>query len=145
MAGFIKKKMTSTLSKLESNKKSNPGLSDELDKKISALKERIKIFEDPRATQSLALAKMIPVLDVLEERLDRAEFVCGDSYSLADSLYTCTLARLAMVGLAEELLRTRPRLGKWWAAMQARPSFKKASFVSFGLGEVMMKRMCAIL
>merc|ERR1712241_1346198 len=105
MAGIIKKKMTSGLTKLENDKKSYPGLSDELDKKISALKKRMTIFEDPQGIQSRALAKMLPVLDVLEERLDRAEFVCGDSYSLADSLYTCTLARLSMVGLLEDLLR----------------------------------------
>ena len=97
MAGIIKKKMTSALAKLENDKKSYPGLSDELDKKISALKKRMAIFEDPRGTQSRALAKMLPVLDVLEERLGRTEFVCGDSYSLADSLYTCTLARYNVV------------------------------------------------
>ena len=145
MATFINKKMNGSLAKLEKSKITNPELSSELDQKITALKARMMIFQDPQKTQSAALAKMVPVLDRLEERLGRSQFVCGESYSLADSLYTCTLARLAMLGLAEELLRTRPRLGKWWAAMQARPSFKKASFVSFGLGEVMMKRMCVIL
>ena len=93
MASFINRKMNSELAKMENDKESNPRLSEELEKKISALKERKRIFEDPRGTQSRALAKMIPVLDVLEERLKRTEFVCGDSYSLADSLYTCTLAR----------------------------------------------------
>ena len=51
MAGFIKKKMTSALTKLENDKKSYPGLSDELDKKISALKKRMTIFEDPQGIQ----------------------------------------------------------------------------------------------
>ena len=93
MAKFISNKMTGSLAKLEKAKIKQPELSSELDKKIAALKKRMEIFQNPQKTQAAALAKMIPVLDVLEERLDRAEFVCGDSYSLADSLYTCTLAR----------------------------------------------------
>ena len=145
MATFVNKKMNGSLDKLEKSKITNPELSSELEKKIVALKKRMLIFQDPQKTQSDALAKMMPVLDRLEERLGRSQFVCGESYSLADSLYTCTLARLAMVGLAEDLLRERPRLGKWWAAMQARQSFKKAGIVSFGLGQVIMKRMCVIL
>merc|ERR1712066_496511 len=104
--------------------------------KIKALRQRMEIFQDPLKTQGEALAKMRPVLDQLEERLTRTEFVCGDLYSLADCLYTCTLARLSMVGLLEDLLKDRPRLAKWWTQMEARPSFKTSGIVSFGLGSV---------
>jgi len=145
MATIINKKMSGGLAKLEKSKIANPDLSSELDKKIAALKERMKIFQDPQKTQDEALAKMMTVLDRLEERLGRAQFVCGETYSLADCLYTCTLARLAMVGLLDNLLTQRPRLARWWAAVQVRQSFKKAGIVSFGLGQVLIKRMCVIL
>ena len=130
---------------MEKSKIAKPELSSELEQKIAAVKERMKIFQDPQKTQGEALAKMLPVLDRLEERLGRGQFVCGETYSLADCLYTCTLARLAMLGLLDSLLTERPRLAKWWAAMQARQSFKNAGIVSFGLGQVIMKRMCVIL
>ena len=94
---IINKKMSGGLAKLEKSKIAKPELSSEFDQKIADLKERMKIFQDPQKTQGEALAKMTPVLDRLEERLGRAKFVCGESYSLADSLYTCTLARLSMV------------------------------------------------
>ena len=145
MASIINKKMSGGLAKLEKSKIAKPELSSEFEKKIAGLKERMKIFQDPQKTQGEALAKMLPVLDRLEERLVRAQFVCGETYSLADCLYTCTLARLSMVGLLDNLLTERPRLAKWWVAMQARQSFKNAGIVSFGLGQVIIKRMCVIL
>ena len=77
MTTIINKKMSGGLAKLEESKIANPDLSSELDKKIAALKERMKIFQDPQKTQDEALAKMMPVLDRLEERLGRAQFVCG--------------------------------------------------------------------
>ena len=50
-----------------------------------------------------------------------------------------------MVGLLEDLLKERPRLAVWWTKVQARESFKNAGIISFGLGSVIMKRMCTIL
>ena len=94
MAKFISKKLNGTIAKLEKDKVAKPELSSELEKKLEGLKARLEIFQDPQKTQGAALAKMTPVLDKLEERLGRAQFVCGETYSLADCLYTCTLARL---------------------------------------------------
>ena len=146
MVSIINKKMSGGLAKLEKSKIAKPELSSEFDQKIASLKERMKIFQDPEKTQGEALAKMLPVLDRLEERLGRGQFVCGETYSLADCLYTCTLARLAMLGLLDNLLTERPKLAKWWTAMQARQSFKNAGIgIPFGLGQVMIKRMCVIL
>merc|ERR1711874_966945 len=109
--------MSGGLAKLEKSKIAKPELSSEFDQKIASLKER----------------------------LGRGQFVCGETYSLADCLYTCTLARLAMLGLLDNLLTERPKLAKWWTAMQARQSFKSAGIVSFGLGQVIIKKMCVIL
>ena len=97
MAKFINKKLNGSIAKLEKDKVAKPELSSELEKKLEGLKARLAIFQDPQKTQGAALAKMTPVLDKLEERLGRAQFVCGETYSLADCLYTCTLARLSMV------------------------------------------------
>ena len=97
MAKIINRKLNGIIAKLEKDKVAKPELSSELEKKLEGLKARLEIFQEPLKTQAAALAKMTPVLDRLEERLGRAQFVCGESYSLADSLYTCTLARLSMV------------------------------------------------
>ena len=50
-----------------------------------------------------------------------------------------------MIGLLEDLLKERPRLAVWWTKVQERESFKKIRIVSFGLGDVMMKRICTVL
>ena len=62
-------------------------------------------------------------LDDLNARAP-AGFLIGDAYSLADLVWTVTVARLKMIGL--EPLVGRPALAAWYARVQARPSFEEA-------------------
>ena len=78
MTTIINKKMSGGLAKLEESKIANPDLSSELDKKIAALKERMRIFRDPQKTQDEALAKMMTVLD----RRDISSILIGKNPSI---------------------------------------------------------------
>ena len=47
------------------------------------------------------------MLDHLEEKLKEGDFLCGGSYTLADAVFTCLLARLGMIKLLEQELKSR--------------------------------------
>ena len=73
------------------------------------------------------------------------QWVAGAGYTLADSIYTCTLARLSLLGLLQYELSSRPRLAAWWQAVQLRPATAEARLVtSMGVAEL-AKRLCTIL
>ena len=93
MARYVRSQKNGSLEKFEEMKRKNPELTSEYEKKILAVRKGIEILQDPLKTRSETLDRMISVLDRLEERLTSTEFVCGSSYSLADCLFTCTLAR----------------------------------------------------
>ena len=65
----------------------------------------------------------------------------GNQYTLADAIFTCTLARLNFIGLLDDELKNRPKLTNWWTKVQARPSFKNAGIVSspFSIGTFIKK------
>ena len=46
-------------------------------------------------------------LDTIEEKIEDGYFICGKNYTMADSLFTCILARLSMVGILDAELKTR--------------------------------------
>ena len=94
-------------------------MSSELDKKLHSVKIRLEALQDPEKVQRDSLGKILPVLDRLEVRLGNTEYVCGLEYSLADTVFTCTLARLSMLGLLEDVLATRPRLSQGFNSQQS--------------------------
>ena len=52
---------------------------------------------------------MNSVLDKLERKLEECggPFLCGGEYTLADCLFTCVLARLGMISMLEDTLKSR--------------------------------------
>ena len=60
----------------------------------------------------------------LNRLLDENRWITGDTYSLADAVWTVTVARLKMLGFSP--LENRPALDRWYAEVKARPSFKEA-------------------
>ena len=90
---YVRSQKNGSLQKFEKMKEKNPEFSSEYEKKILALREGIEMLQNPQKTHRETMDKMISVLDRLEERLTRTEFVCGSSYSMADCVFTCTLAR----------------------------------------------------
>ena len=88
------------------------------------------------------------VLDLLERKLNEhgSEFLCGANYTMADCMYTCMMARLNLVNLLEDQLKTKPKLALWWNRVQARPSFKAAGLFKEPFSYSMaVKKMCTIL
>ena len=63
-------------------------------------------------------------LDTLDATLDGRAFVVGDSYTLADVIWTVTVARKIMMG--DDPFAHRPHLRAWFDRMRARPSFDRA-------------------
>ncbi|MEM8988262.1 MAG: glutathione S-transferase family protein [Pseudomonadota bacterium] len=75
------------------------------------------------------------MLDTLEERLQRSEFLCGDAYTLADTCWTTSLLRLESYhgrgvrrwfGEGE-----RPYLEAYAERLKRRPSFREAYVAYF--------------
>lgn len=72
-------------------------------------------------------AKIKPILDRLEEQLSQTPWLCGDTYSLADTVWTVVLKRLNE--LKYDLLwenNTRPALKLYFACLKSRSSFNTA-------------------
>ncbi len=64
-------------------------------------------------------------LDEMNALLDGQPWLAGDSYSLADTVWTVGVARFMMLKL--DPLEGRPALGDWYERVKARPSFKAAN------------------
>lgn len=71
----------------------------------------------------------------IEAQLAESAFLVGDHYSLADLAWTCILARLKMLGLADSSWGPvrRPSLAAYYDRLRSRPSFRKAESSRGGL------------
>ena len=65
------------------------------------------------------------LLDELEEVLADRRWIAGETYSLADLVWTVTVARLMMIG-GESPLEGRPALTRWFKVVRQRPSYDGA-------------------
>lgn len=74
----------------------------------------------------IALQKMQSMCAAVEADLAGGPWLMGETYSLADTLLTAYVYRVACLGL-EGLWESRfPRFTDWWARIQARPSLAQA-------------------
>ena len=78
--------------------------------------------------------------------MKEGDFLCGGSCTLADAVFTCLLARLGMIKMLEQELRSRQMLASWWVRMASRPSFEKAGVISSPITlRMIVKKFCSIL
>jgi len=106
----------------------NPDLAALYRARAEVFAKRLRIF-DPAAAVQLADRRRAQAIDIL----DRMERTLGDgrailtppAYGVADAVLTVFLGRIEFIGLGAEL-SGRPALGRYWRAMQARPSFAAA-------------------
>ncbi len=75
-------------------------------------------------------------LDRLDEQLTQTRFCTGDTYTLADVVWTVTVARQQLLG--SDPFPNRPALQAWFARMQGRPSYKQADVWTRFKPEVML-------
>ena len=95
MAAIGPRKLKSAITRLEKMKADHPDLADVIQGKIEQKEEQRELFSNPQKAKESAYVKVTAVLDHLEEKLKEGDFLCGPSYTLADALFTCLLARFS--------------------------------------------------
>jgi glutathione S-transferase len=63
-------------------------------------------------------------LQKMEDTLAHQPWLAGDTYSLADIAMVPYVNRLAMLGMSEMWVGSRPRLGEWFERVKSRASFQ---------------------
>jgi len=89
--------------------------------------EQLELFAatvGDRALLDQIFIEVEDLLDEFEERLGEHEWLVGDSYTLADLVWTVTLARLDHIGFGRSLSeRRRPRVADWYRRLRERSSW----------------------
>ena len=73
-----------------------------------------------------AIERFVKLLDDMETVLSQTEWLVGDDYSLADCDLTPYLVRLKRLGLFALIEDRFPNVVRWFAVIEARPSFAPA-------------------
>jgi glutathione S-transferase len=85
--------------------------------------------EEERAT---ARAKLVQLLDKMEEALAPSGWLVGKAYSIADIAAVPFVKRIDEEIAPEQVSEKRhPRVSDWWARIQARPAFARANLGPF--------------
>jgi tetrachloro-p-hydroquinone reductive dehalogenase len=89
----------------------------------------LSLSQDYRDEGRVAAVKqgVLNALDRLEARLKDHDYLAGRSYSLADVVFTVSLARLEMLNLLTTLDdKKRENVDRYYQRLKQRPSFEKA-------------------
>ena len=79
-----------------------------------------------------ARAKLVTLLDKMEDALKRSGWLVGKSYSIADIAAAPFVKRIDEEIAPDEMTSQRHlRVGDWWIRLQARPAFARANFGPF--------------
>ena len=85
--------------------------------------------EEERAA---ARAKLVAMLDKMEETLRQTQWLAGNAYSIADIAVVPFIKRIDEEIAPDEMTPQRhPKVAAWWAAIQARPAFAQARIGPF--------------
>jgi ganglioside-induced differentiation-associated protein 1 len=125
---MIPKRLEATRRRLLAHAAKNPDLASVYEARAAAFAQRVATFE-PDAVVKLSerrRAEAVGFMDRLEQTLcDGRAVLVPPAYGVADVVWTVFLGRMEFAGLGAEIPR-RPSLARYWAAMQARPSFAAA-------------------
>jgi glutathione S-transferase len=79
-----------------------------------------------------ARAKLVQMLDRMEDMLRGGAWLLGDRYTIADIAVVPFIKRIDEEIAPDEVTEARhPRVFAWWTAVQARPAFTVAKIGSF--------------
>jgi glutathione S-transferase len=79
-----------------------------------------------------ARAKLVLLLDKMEDALDPSGWLVGKAYSIADIAAVPFVKRIDEEIAPDEIgAKKHPRVSDWWTEIQARPAFARANFGSF--------------
>jgi glutathione S-transferase len=85
--------------------------------------------EDERAA---ARAKLVAILDKMEETMRQTQWLAGNAYSIADIAVVPFAKRIDEEIAPDEMTKQRhPKVAAWWAAIQARPAYAQARIGPF--------------
>jgi len=85
--------------------------------------------EEERAA---AGAKLVAILDRMEEMMRQTRWLAGNAYSIADIAVVPFVKRIDEEIAPDEMREQRhPKVAAWWAAIQARPAFAQARIGPF--------------
>jgi len=85
--------------------------------------------EEERAA---ARAKLVAILDRMEETMRQTRWLAGNAYSIADIAVVPFVKRIDEEIAPDEMTKQRhPKVAAWWAAIQARPAFAQARIGPF--------------
>lgn len=108
---------------LVQRREANPQLVAVYDAKIADIDSFVADTVDAKEVQRVR-QHCADAFDSLEVRLGAASFIVGDAYTMADLMWTVTVARHKLLG--SDPLVNRPALAKWYGRMKDRPSFRQA-------------------
>jgi glutathione S-transferase len=136
---MIPKRLESARRQLLAHAARNPDLAPVYQARAAVFAHRISAFK-PDAVVRLAeqrRAEALGFMDRLEQTLgDGRTVLVPPGYGVADVVWTVFLGRMEFAGLGAEIPR-RPALARYWAAMQARPSFAAADiWTKFSVGRL---------
>jgi len=79
-----------------------------------------------------ARAKLVGLLDKMEEALKASGWLVGKTYSIADIAAAPFVKRIdEEIAPDEVTAKKHPRVTEWWTKLQARPAFVRANFGPF--------------
>jgi tetrachlorohydroquinone reductive dehalogenase len=90
--------------------------------RVAALRDAATAYKDSGG----AVAELDARLDELDQALSQTPFVASPTYSIADVIWTVTLARIDMLGLHEQL-SSHKHVAAYYLSAAERPSFAAAS------------------
>ena len=136
---LIPKRLESIRRQLLAQAARNPDLASVYEARAAVFAERVEAF-DPDAVVKLSQRRRteaIGFMDRLEQTLrDGRPVLVPPAYGVADVVWTVFLGRMEFAGLGEEIPK-RPALARYWAALQARPSFAAADiWTKFHVGRL---------
>ena len=136
---MIPKRLEATRRQLLAHAAQNPDLAAVYEARAAVFAERVRTFE-PDAVVKLSerrRTEAIGFMDLLDQTLsDGRAVLVPPAYGVADVVWTVFLGRMEFAGLGAEIPR-RPALARYWAAMQARPSFSAADiWTKFHIGRL---------
>lgn len=98
----------------------------------------IRIARKPYAAEekAAALAKLLALVETMENMLQVSPWLVAGTYSLADIAAVPFIARIAELQPDALDAATRPLVADWWVRMQQRPAFAQAKFERFDVAQL---------
>jgi glutathione S-transferase len=104
----------------------NPDLKEQYAAKLKDLRQFNSTIRDAKAMAEIN-ATIEPILDQVETQLLQTQWLCGSTYSLADTVWTAVLNRLDELKFGYFWQHdARPALDSYFNRLKARPSFRTA-------------------